>query len=89
MDITEKCVISTKHGFDLLNGNKFLIIEVTGKYMDKIHINKINGIRFKELVAAFESPKHEDHPIVDDENKLVVLGGTVTESKRTVCIMGK
>lgn len=89
MDITDKCAISAKYGFDLIRGDKFLIIEVEGKYLDTIRVNKINGIQFNELVATFESPKHEDHPIVDNENKVIALGGKPTTSRRTVCVIGK
>ena len=89
MNVTKKCIISGKQGFDTETNNRFAIIEVLAKNGDTIKVNKINGIKYAELFAAFESPKHEEHPIVDDAGKTIVVGGEENESKRTICVIGK
>ncbi len=89
MDVTKKCVISGKYGFDSFGKNRFAIIEVLAKNGDLIKVNKVNGIRFNEILVAYESPKHEDHPIIDAREKIVVVGGKEEETKRTICFIGK
>jgi len=88
MNVTKKCVISGEYGFDLNNTNKFLILEVQAKNGDTIKVNQVNGIRYKEIWMTFEYPKHEEHPITDDENKVIVVGGTQKETNRTIFIIG-
>jgi len=89
MDVTKKCVISGKQGFGENTGNRFAIIEVEAKNGDLIKVNKVNGIRYKEIWAAFEHPQHEEHPIIDNQNKIVVIGGVDEEIRRTICVIGK
>ncbi len=89
MNVTKKCEIVNKYGFDLTNSNRYVIIEVTAKNGDLIHVNKVNGIRYAELWSASESPKHEQHPIIDLENKIIVIGGKEKESRRTIVVVGK
>ena len=89
MNITKKCIISGEYGFNLINSNRFLIIEVQAKNGDTIKINQINGIKYNEIWIAFEYPRHEEHPITDDLNKIVVVGGENKETNRTICVIGK
>ena len=89
MDVTKKCAISGKYGFDFVNSNRFAVIDVEAKNGDLIKVNKVNGIRYNEIWDAIEQPKHEEHPIVDDHNKIVVVGGAEKESKRTIWVIGK
>ncbi|MFH1751393.1 MAG: hypothetical protein ABH821_00415, partial [archaeon] len=69
--------------------NKYVILEVIAKNGDIIKVNKVNGLKYSELWRAFESPKHEEHPIIDDYNKIIVVGGEEENSKRTICVIGK
>ncbi|MDD5162715.1 MAG: hypothetical protein PHD95_00740 [Candidatus ainarchaeum sp.] len=89
MDVTTKCIISGKHGFELTNTNRFAIIEVEAKNGDLIKVNKVNGIRYNEIWSAVENPRTEEHPIIDDHNKIIVIGGENKQSKRTIVIVGK
>ncbi len=89
MDVTENCNISARQGFDSLALNRFLIIDVNAKYGDLIRVNSIEGIKYSEIWGAYENPKHEDRPIIDEKNKIVVVGGENKESKRRICIVGK
>ncbi len=89
MNVTAKCIVSGKYGFDLVNSNRFAILEIKAKNGDLIKVNKVNGINYNELWDAVEYPRHEEHPIVDDKNKVVVVGGEEKESKRTICVIGK
>ncbi|MFH1391197.1 MAG: hypothetical protein ABIH20_02690 [Candidatus Diapherotrites archaeon] len=89
MDITKECSISAKHGFDSQGENLFVVLDVVAKNGDMIKINKIDGIRYNELLSAFESPKHEEHPIIDDESKIIVIGGDEKKSARSICVIGK
>ncbi|PIU21176.1 MAG: hypothetical protein COT15_03715 [Candidatus Diapherotrites archaeon CG08_land_8_20_14_0_20_34_12] len=89
MDITSKCIISGTYGFDLRNSNKFAIIEVEGKNGDIIKVNKADGIKYAELWTAYEYPHHDEHPIVDNKNKVIVIGGNDKKSARTLCVIGK
>lgn len=89
MEITRKCSITGKYGFDLVNSNRFAIIEVEGKYGDTIKVNKVNGIRYSEIWAAYEQPGYEDHPTIFPKEKIIALGGERKESKRTVCVVGR
>ena len=89
MDVTNECIISGKFGFDLISSNRFAIVEVEAKNGDLIKVNKINGIRYKEIWGAYENPLHEDRPIVDNENIVVVIGGNEKRSKRIISIIGK
>lgn len=89
MDVTNKCIISGKYGFDLVNSNRFAILEVEAKNGDLIKVNKVNGIRYEEIWEAVEQPRHEERPIIDNENKILVLGGEEKRSKRTICVVGK
>lgn len=89
MDITKKCFISGTYGFDLLNSNKYAMIEVQAKNGDQIKVNQINGIKYKEIWTAYEHPMHEEHPIIDDQNKMIIIGGEEKQSKRIICVIGK
>ncbi len=89
MDVTEKCIISGKYGFDLIGSSRFAIIEVQAKNGDIIKANKINGIGYNELFAAYQYPYHDEHPIVDDKNKIIVVGGEEKESSRTILLIGR
>jgi len=88
MDVTRKCNITGKFGFDTFNKNKFAIVEVRAKYGDTIKMNKINGIRYSKICAAFEYPEHMDNPIIDQNNSVLVVGGKEAESKRVLCVIG-
>jgi len=88
-DLTRQCIVSGKKGFEEGFEVKFAILEVEGKAYDKIRINKVNGLKFKELLAVSEYPKHEDHPIIDNSKIQVLLGGENKKSKRTLCLIGK
>lgn len=89
MDATKDCIISGKYGFDLMTSNRFAIIEVEARNGDLIKLNKVDGIRYNEIWEAVEQPRHEERPIVDNENKIVVVGGEEKQSKRTICVVGK
>ena len=89
MDVTNKCIISGKFGFDLVNSNRYAMIEVEARNGDLIKVNKVDGLRYNEIWTAVETPRHEEHPIVDDQNKIVVLGGEEKQTKRTICVVGK
>lgn len=89
MDITKKCEVSGKYGFDPPGSNRYLIVEVEGKNGDLIKVNRVNGIRYNEIWAAYEHPKHEEHPIIDNKEKALILGGEERRSRRTICIVGK
>ncbi len=89
MDITRKCFVSGTHGFDLNEKNRFAILEVEAKNGDIIKVNKIDGIQYNDLSWACEYPKHEEHPIIDNQNKIIVIGGEEKKSKRTITIIGK
>ncbi len=89
MNITKKCIISGEYGFNLINSNRFAIIEVQAKNGDTIKINQVNGIKYNEIWTAYEHPKHEEHPIIDNTNKAIIIGGKNKESARTICIIGK
>lgn len=89
MNVTEKCVISAKQGFDLTDSNRFAIIDVEAGNGDIIRVNEVCGVLYGELLAAFEYPGHEEHPIVDDQNKTIVVGGEKRKTKRTICVLGK
>ena len=89
MDITKKCTISGEYGFDLTNSNRYAIIEVEAKNGDLIKVNKINGIKYNQVLWACEYPQHEEHPIIDDQNKIIVIGGEEKQTKRTITLIGK
>ena len=89
MDVTSKCIISGKYGFDLVNSNCFAIFEVEARNGDLIKVNKVNGISYNEIWEAVEQPRHEEHPIIDNQNKIIVVGGEEKQSKRTICVVGK
>jgi len=89
VDVTRKCVISGKHGFESTSANRFAIIEVEAKNGDLIKVNKVNGLRYKEIWAVFEHPQHDEHPIIDTQNKIIVVGGEEKEGRRTICVIGK
>lgn len=89
MDVTKKCIVSGKHGFDSFNANRFAVIEVEAKNGDMVKVNKVDGVRYTEIWVAYEYPHHVDHPIVDKQNKVVIVGGEEKESKRTICLVGK
>jgi len=89
MNVTQKCIISGKYGFDLTNSNRYAIIDVQAKNGDLIKVNQANGIKYREIWAAVEHPQHEEHPIINNENKVIVLGGAEKASKRTVFVIGK
>ncbi len=89
MDVTKNCVIEAKQGFDSTLLNHYVIIRVNAKSGDTIKINELNGLKYRELWGAFESPRHEDAPIVDPEKLAVIIGGEPKETKRTICIIGK
>lgn len=89
MDITKKCQISGKYGFEPDSNNKFAVIEAEAENGDIIKVNRISGIRYGELVDAIEYPRHEDHPIVDDKNKMIVVGGEQKKIWRTILLIGK
>ena len=89
MDVTKKCEITGKYGFDLTNANRYAVIEVKAKNGDLIKVNKVNGVRYKEIWAAIENPQTEEHPIIDTANAVIVVGGSEEESKRTIFLIGK
>jgi len=89
MDVTKQCSVSGKFGFDKINTNRYIVVEVNAKSGDQIDVNKINGIRYNEIWSAYEHPKHEDQPVIDLKNKIIYVGGNAEESKRTVCIIGR
>ncbi len=89
MNITKKCEISGQQGFDSNEKNRFAILEVEAKNGDLIKINQVNGIKYNELIWACEYPKHEEHPIIDDKNKIIIVGGEEKQTKRTITIIGK
>ena len=89
MDVTRDCIISGKYGFDLTNSNRFAIVEVEAKNGDLIRVNAVDGLRYKEIWEATEQPRHEDHPIIDDAKRLVVVGGEVKKTRRLICVVGK
>jgi hypothetical protein len=89
MDVTAKCIISGKYGFDLISSNRYAMIEVEARNGDLIKVNQVNGLRYKEIWGAVEQPRHEEHPIIDDQNKIIVLGREEKQSKRTICVIGK
>lgn len=89
MDVTNKCTISGKYGFDLVNSNRYAIIEVEAKNGDLIKVNKANGIKFNEIWAVVEHPRHEEHPIFQEESKVVIIGGEDRSSNRTLVVVGK
>lgn len=89
MDITSRCVIAGKHGFDIADSNKFVMIEVEGRNGDSIKVNRINGFSYKEIWAVCERPDHDEHPAFIDSSKTVMLGGKEGKSRRLLCILGK
>ena len=89
MDVTKKCVITGKYGFDTFQSNKFAVIEVNAKAGDIIKLNRINGIRYSAICVAYEHPEHIDHPIIDRAESIVVVGGEEEKSKRVICVIGK
>lgn len=89
MDVTEKCSITAKHGFDSITSNRFAVIKVKAKYGDLIRVNDINGIRYKEIWGAYENPRHEDTPIIDTEKIVIIVGGKQDISQRIICVIGK
>jgi len=89
MDVTKQCSIAGKQGFDLANANRYVAVEVKAKSGDQISVNKIKGIKYNEIWTAYEHPKHQDHPVIDLENKIIYVGGKNEESKRTICVIGK
>ncbi|GEM_PF-6975436 len=89
MDVTSKCTVSAKHGFEANEKNKFAVFEVIAKNGDTIKVNEIDGIRYIDLVAAYESPKHRDHLTIDFEDLVIMVGGEEKKSERTICVIGK
>lgn len=89
MNVTKKCIISGKHGFQLINSNRFAVIEVKAGNGDIIKVNKVNGIKFNEIWTAYENPRHEEHPVTDNQNKIIIVGGKEKESNRTIWVIGK
>ncbi|MDO8427665.1 MAG: hypothetical protein Q7S92_00450 [Candidatus Diapherotrites archaeon] len=89
MDLTKECLVSGKQGFEREDEMKFAIIEVQGKAYDKIRLNRIPGLRFRELLSVSEHPIHEEHPILVLSTCEILLGGEEKASKRTLCVIGK
>lgn len=89
MDVTKNCIISGKYGFELTNSNCFAILEVEAKNGDLIRVNDVDGLRYKEIWDATEQPRHEERPIVDYGNKVIVVGGEAKKTKRLICVVGK
>jgi len=89
MDVTQKCVVSGKYGFELANSNCFAILGVEAKNGDLIRVNEVDGLRYKEIWDATEQPRHEDRPIIDDGKKIIVVGGEAKKTKRLICVVGK
>ncbi|PIN84892.1 MAG: hypothetical protein COV47_05125 [Candidatus Diapherotrites archaeon CG11_big_fil_rev_8_21_14_0_20_37_9] len=89
MDVTKKCTVSEKHGFDVGMKNRFAVLEVEAKNGDMIKVNEIKEINYNEIFDAYEYPNHEDRPIVDLGRKVVVLGGEEETTSHTIFIIGK
>ncbi len=89
MDVTRNCVISGKYGFDLTNSNRFAILEVEAKNGDLIKVNNIDGVRYSELWDVVEQPLHDEKPIINDANKVIIVGGEEERTKRVLCVVGK
>ena len=89
MNVTQKCIISGKYGFDLNNSNRFAIVQVEAKNGDLIKVNELGGIRYGEIWDVVEQPQHRDRPVMDLANKVVFVGGEEKKSKRTICVVGK
>ena len=89
MDVTGKCLIVARYGFDSVSANRFVVIRVRARYGDVIRVNGINGMRYRDIWGAYENPRHEDAPIIDVEQGAVIVGGKSAYSQRTICVVGK
>lgn len=82
-------MVTGQKGFESEQPVKFAILEVQGKAYDKIKLNKIPGLKFKEVLTVSEFPNHRDHPIIVISTCEILLGGEEKASKRTLCVIGK
>ena len=85
MNVTKKCKIEAS---DTQGRVKFVLLEAVGKGDDVIDVNKVNGLRLRKVIGAFQHPVHEDRPTWYEEDCQIRLGGPEQETKRTLAIIG-
>ena len=89
MDVTEKCIIEAKQGFESTITNRFTVIKVKAQNGDAIRVNDIEGVKYREIWVAYEHPRHDDAQVVDKDNLVILVGGEPGTSERAICIIGK